>query len=65
MKKIIWSPTANKSLERLINFIDNKWEKKIADDLLEVIEHTLKLISQNPEICPLYSKKEKYPQVRY
>ena len=58
MKKVIWSRTAIESLNRLVNFIDNKWEKKVADNLLDEIDNTILQIAQNPEMFQLFSKKK-------
>ena len=58
MKKVIWSPKAISSLEQLVKFIDNKWNRKVADKLLDEIDNNIMLISQNPAMFPLYSKNK-------
>lgn len=63
MKKIIWSPKANASLNRLILFIDSKWEKKVSDNLLDEIDLAIQRISKNPLLYPVYSKKKTYESV--
>ncbi len=57
-KKIIWSPKAVGSLEQLIAFIEQKWTKKVVDNLLDEIEKTVELISQNPKIHPFFSPEK-------
>ncbi len=57
-KKIIWSPKAVSSLEQLIAFIEQKWTKKVVDNLLDEIEKTVELISQNPKIHPFFSPEK-------
>ena len=58
MKKVIWSPKAISSVEQLVKFIDNKWNRKVADKLLDEIDNNIMLISQNPAMFPLYSKNK-------
>lgn len=57
-KKIIWSPKAVSSLEKLVSFIEHKWTKKVVDGLLDEIEDAIALIEQNPKIYPLFSHKK-------
>lgn len=57
-KKIIWSPKAVTSLEQLVSFIELKWTNKVVDGLLNEIEETIELISQNPKIYPMFSRKK-------
>lgn len=58
MKKIIWSPQAITSLQQLIHFIDDKWNKKVSDNLLNEIDKEVKRIRKNPFLYPLYSRKK-------
>ena len=58
MKKIIWSQKAINSLQRLVHFIDKKWNRSVADKLLDEIEKTLERIAFNPFLYPVYSQKK-------
>ncbi len=57
--KILWSPGAKKSLEEPVSFLETKWEKKVIVNLLTELNHSLKQISLNPEMCPLVSTSKK------
>lgn len=56
--KIIWSPTAKKSFDNLVNFLEQKWEKKVIVKLFSELNECLDLISNNPELFPVFSKKK-------
>ncbi|HLG36441.1 MAG TPA: type II toxin-antitoxin system RelE/ParE family toxin [Bacteroidia bacterium] len=58
MNRIIWSPKAVASLQKLIDFVETKWGTKPADKLLDEIDRTVERISLNPKIYPLFSKKK-------
>ena len=61
MMPVIWSPKAIANLEYLVEFLDEKWNRTISDDLLEEIDKTIQRVSDNPHFYPLYSKKKEYP----
>ena len=57
--KIIWSPTARKSFDNLILFLESKWERKVIEKLFTELNSSLKSISINPEMFPVVSSKTK------
>jgi plasmid stabilization system protein ParE len=57
--KIIWSPTARKSFDTLINSLEAKWEKKVIENLFSDLNTTLTLITHNPDMFPLISTRKK------
>ena len=56
--KIIWSSTAKKSFDNLIEFLESKWEKKVIEKLFSELSTTLTAISRNPEMYPMVSPKK-------
>ena len=56
--KVIWSPKAITSMERLAGFLDYKWGKKVTDNLLDEIDKVIAAITQNPALYPLYSNEK-------
>jgi plasmid stabilization system protein ParE len=57
--EIIWSPQAKTSLDELIEFLESKWSVKTISTFLKEIEHVLSLISGQPNMYPIFSKKKK------
>ena len=56
--KIIWSPSAKKSFDNLVLFLEKKWEAKVIIKLFNELEITLKVIAENPWLFPLISDKK-------
>jgi hypothetical protein len=56
--KITWSAKSISSLQQLILFIDNKWDKKVAKNLLDETDMMVVRISENPFMFPVWSKKK-------
>src|ERR1700733_12633282 len=57
--RIIWSPTARKSFDNLVHFLEAKWERKVIEKLFLELNTTLKSISVNPKMFPVISQKTK------
>ena len=56
--KIVWSPTARKSFDYLIESLESRWEKKVITKLFSEVERNLNLISKNPYLCPVISPRK-------
>lgn len=54
--KIVWSPTAIRSFENVIEYLDNKWTLKEIKNFIKLSEKAIHLISQNPY---LFRRSEK------
>ncbi|MCF6351092.1 MAG: hypothetical protein L3J23_08725 [Flavobacteriaceae bacterium] len=50
--KIIWTPQANSSLTKAINYLENNWTKKEILNLENNINELIERISKYPKICP-------------
>jgi plasmid stabilization system protein ParE len=55
---VVWSPRARKNFDRLILFLEGKWEKKVIIKLFDELENTLQLITENPFLFPMISEKK-------
>lgn len=56
--KIIWSPSAKRSFDELISFLEKKWEKKVIANLFLDLNNSLELIAVRPTMFPLISKRK-------
>ena len=55
--KIIWSPSARRSFDNLIAFLELKWEPAVIIKLFNELGDSLKLIGGNPYLFPIISHK--------
>ena len=51
--KVVWTPTACKSFEGILNYLRVYWNKEIALDFVELVDRNIQLISCNPEMFPI------------
>ncbi len=56
--KVIWSPQAKKSLDKLIEFLEIKWSEKVITNLLKEVDSTVRAISKKPLMYPYLSEKK-------
>ena len=57
-RKVVISKTAEKKLEKLFEYLLEKWSEKIKNEFIQKFEHNIKIIQAQPEIFP-ESKKGK------
>lgn len=55
---VYFSPQSEYNLRELIDFLRNKWNDKVVESLLNEIDKSIGLISKNPEIFPVFSKRK-------
>lgn len=58
--KLIWSPTANRSLEKTIYYLQEEWTFREILKLEKNIEEVLMIISQNPKTFTKSQIKSQY-----
>ena len=58
MKKVIWAPTARKSLQQTSYFITELWNEKVTDEFLNQLDYRITQIRKNPELAPAYENSE-------
>jgi plasmid stabilization system protein ParE len=61
--KIIWTNVGLVSLDKNLDFISKKWNKKIVNDFLSRIDYIIKQIESNPHIFPTSTKFPRYNKV--
>jgi len=57
-KKVIWSPTARKSLRRSSNFISELWNEQVKSEFLNQLNFRIEQIRRNPELAPTFEDSE-------
>ncbi len=54
MKKVIWTPTARKSLQQTSNFITKVWDEEITTQFLNQLDYRISQIQKNQELAPTF-----------
>ncbi len=54
--KIVWTPQANKGLEKILLYLEEEWTVKEILNLEQKIQSLLNRISKYPKICPATGK---------
>lgn len=57
-KKVIWTPTARKSLQQTTTFIGELWNEQIADEFLNQLDYRIEQIQHNPEMAPSFKNSD-------
>ena len=57
-RKVVISKTAEKKLEKLFEYLIEKWSEKVKKDFIEKLDSSIEIIKNQPEIFP-ESKKGK------
>ena len=58
-KKVIWSPLSENDFTKILEYLDEKWNDKVANQFIDVTENMIEQISINPIQFPVINKKEK------
>ena len=53
-KKVIWSPTARKSLRQTSSFISELWNEQVKTEFLNQLNFRIEQIQKNPELAPTF-----------
>lgn len=57
-KKVIWSPTARKSLRQTSNFISECWNEQVKLEFLNQLNFRIKQIQKHPKLAPTFDDSE-------
>lgn len=57
-RKVVISKTAEKKLEKLFDYLIEKWSLKVKNEFIEKLDTSIAIIEKQPEIFP-ESKKTK------
>lgn len=71
--KIVWTDHALSELKETINYLETNWTERELRNFSAKLDHTIELISKNPELFPSSTKKagirkavvEKYNNLYY
>ena len=58
--EVIWTETAEKSYYKILEYLKENWNSKVANDFIDRVENTLDIISNNPNCIEEYSFNKKY-----
>jgi plasmid stabilization system protein ParE len=58
-KHIIWAPKAEIDLANILDYLNENWDEKVANQFIDLIEDLIGQISINPKQFPVIFKKEK------
>ena len=53
LKKVIWSPSAEKDFELILDYLQLKWNHKIVNSLINKIDDNINLILEDYKIFPV------------
>ena len=51
-RKIVLSKRASRNLEKLLEYLEIKWSKKVKDNFIKKLEKALKILIEKPESSP-------------
>lgn len=51
---VLWTPTANRTLEKQIKYLEKKWGEHEIINFLDRVDEAIELISKNPVMYQLY-----------
>lgn len=57
LKPICWSSFADNDFAHLLEYLDTKWNKKVAKEFIEIVDKNLYLIQKNPELFPFLNSE--------
>ena len=56
-KPVRWSSFAENDFAHLLEYLDNKWNKKVCNNFIEILDSNLLLLQKNPKLFPYLNKK--------
>ena len=54
--RTVWTPLGLKSLDKTTNFIEEQWNKEVADTFLNRLDERIIQLERNPQIGPTYEQ---------
>jgi len=58
MKKVIWAPTARRSLRQTSDFISELWNEQVKTEFLNQLNFRIEQIQRNPELATTFEDSE-------
>jgi plasmid stabilization system protein ParE len=58
-KPAIWSPSSVNDFEKILDYLGEKWGKKVVNNFIDLVENLIVQISLNPKQFPICYRKKK------
>mgnify|MGYP000845360450 FL=1 len=58
-KSIIWAPLSEKDYDQILDFLIINWDVNVVTEFMDMTEHLINQISDNPKQFPLINKKHR------
>jgi plasmid stabilization system protein ParE len=58
-KQILWSPSAENDFLHILEYLQNNWDEKVSQRLIEITDKLIKQISTNPRQFPVIQNDKK------
>ncbi len=58
-KAVLWSPLSVTDVETILNYLFENWNKQVAENFTNQLDHILSQIAKRPKLFPLANKKQK------
>ena len=57
IRNIIWSPASEKDFEIILEYLQNKWNKRVISKFINKLDDNIRLIAEDPKIFPVINKE--------
>ena len=58
-KQIVWSPSSEKDINGILDYLTSHWDKKVANHFLVLTQNILGQLAINPKLFPIINKNER------
>ena len=55
---VIWLPEAEVTFKQNLDYLDDEWTSQVKVDFLIRVEKAIRLVSANPNLYPVYRKRD-------
>ena len=62
-KHVIWSLLSEKDLDQILDYLSINWDYNVVNQFIDLIEHLINQISENPKQYPLIYKKKRIRKI--
>jgi plasmid stabilization system protein ParE len=62
-KPVVWSPLSEKDFDQILDYLSINWDYKVVNQFIDLTEHLINQISENPKQYPLIYKKKKIRKI--
>ena len=58
-KQIVWSPSSEKDIVGILDYLTSHWDKKVANHFIALTQNILSQLAINPKQFPIINKNER------